>query len=71
VIPGSRSIETSAPSAGTTLLTEFDVDPDHVSVKACSLDDPSCVKADRHLFTSRKQPWLKLDDGLKQYERDC
>jgi hypothetical protein len=56
---------------GATVLTEFDVDPEHVSIKACSLDDPSRIQPDRHLFTSRMQPWLKLDDGLTQYERDC
>lgn len=56
---------------GTTLLTEFDVDPAHVSIKACSLDDPSSVKPDRHLFTSRMQPWLELDDGLMRHEHDC
>ena len=37
---------------GTTLLTEFDVDPEHVSIKACSLDDPSWLKPDRHLCFS-------------------
>ncbi len=56
---------------GTTLLTEFDVDPEHVSIKACSLDDPSWLRPDRHLFTSRTPAWLKLNDGLMQYERDC
>jgi hypothetical protein len=56
---------------GTTVLTEFDVDPEHVSIKACSLDDPSWLKPDRHLFSSRTQPWLKLSDGLTRYERDC
>ena len=56
---------------GTTLLTEFDVDPDHVSIKACSLDDPSGLKPDRHLFSIRMQPWLNLDDALTRYERDC
>ena len=56
---------------GTTLLTEFDVDPEHVSLKACSLDDPSWLTPDRHLFVSRTPSWLKLDDGLVQYERDC
>jgi hypothetical protein len=58
-------------SCGTTLLTEFDVDPEHVSIKACSLDDASRIQPDRHLFTSRMQSWLKLNDGLVQYERDC
>jgi hypothetical protein len=56
---------------GTTLLTEFDVDPEHVSIKACSLDDPSVAIPDRHLFVSRKQPWLEISDGLSKYERDC
>lgn len=56
---------------GTTLLTEFDVDPQHVSIKACSLDDPSWVKPDRHLYVCRMQSWVKLTDGLTQYERDC
>jgi hypothetical protein len=56
---------------GTTPLTEFDVDPEHVSIKACSLDDPSWVKPDRHLFTSRTQPWVNVSDELIRYERDC
>jgi hypothetical protein len=58
-------------TCGTTLLTEFDVDPAHVSIKACSLDDPSRVEPDRHLFMSRMQPWLGLDDRRTRYERDC
>jgi hypothetical protein len=56
---------------GTTLLTEFDVDPQHVSINACSLDDPWWLKPDHYLFTSRMQSWRKLNDGLAQYERDC
>jgi hypothetical protein len=58
-------------ACGTTVLTEFDVDPDHVSIKACSLDDPSWVRPDRHLFTSRAQPWLELADGRTRHEQDC
>lgn len=58
-------------TCGTTILTEFDVDPDHVSIKACSLDDPSWLTPDRHLFTSRTQPWLSIDDERTRHERDC
>jgi|SRR5688572_6433268 hypothetical protein len=58
-------------SCGTTILTEFDIDPEHVAIKACSLDHPSRITPDRHLFVSRTQPWLKIDDGLERYERDC
>ena len=56
---------------GTTLYTEFDADPGQVAIKACSLDDPSSLKPDRHLFFIRKQPWLHLTDNLAHYERDC
>ena len=56
---------------GTTILTEFDVDPEHVAIKACSLDDPTRISPDRHLFVSRTLPWLEINDGLEQYERDC
>jgi hypothetical protein len=52
------------------VLTEFDVEPDNVSVKACSLDDASWVKPDFHLYIARKQPWLKLNDGLPQFDGD-
>jgi hypothetical protein len=55
---------------GSVILTEFEVDPDNVSVKACSLDDPSWLKPDFHLYTTRKQPWLRLSDGLPQYDQD-
>jgi hypothetical protein len=56
---------------GTTLYTEADVDPEHVMIKACSLDDPSGLEPDRHLYVIRKQPWLHLSDHLTRYERDC
>jgi hypothetical protein len=58
-------------ACGTTILTEFDVDPEHVAIKACSLDDPTQVTPDRHLFTKRQQPWLELCDGWKRYDGDC
>jgi hypothetical protein len=57
-------------SCGTVVLTEFDVEPDNVSVKACSLDDPSWVTPNFHLYVRRKQPWLKLNDGLQQFDGD-
>jgi len=55
---------------GTVLLTEFEVEPANVCLKACSLDDPSWLRPECHLYVSRKQPWLVIDDGLPQYEGD-
>ena len=32
-----------------------------------SLDDPSVFAPDMHFWTSSKQPWLKITDGLRQH----
>ena len=32
-----------------------------------SLDDPSLFEPDMHFWTSSKQPWLKIADGLPQH----
>jgi hypothetical protein len=57
-------------ACGSVILTEFEVEPDKVSIKACSLDDPSWLTPDFHLYIKRKQPWLALSDGLPQYDAD-
>ena len=57
-------------SCGTVVLTEFEVDPDNLSVKACSVDDPSWVAPNFHLYITKKQPWVSLNDGLPQYDKD-
>jgi hypothetical protein len=38
-----------------------------ISVSFGTLDDPSLTAPTEHIWTSRKQPWLKLDDGLPCY----
>ena len=38
-----------------------------VGLTAGSLDDPSLFRPTMHIWTSSRQPWLKLDDGLPQY----
>lgn len=57
-------------NCGTVVLTEFEVDPAYVCVKACSLDDPSWIRPEFHLFVSSKQPWDVISDALPQYEGD-
>lgn len=44
------------PSAGT------------VGIALGSLDQPDAFKPTEHIWVSRKQAWLSLDDGLPQYE---
>jgi hypothetical protein len=55
---------------GTVVLTEFDVDPDHVGIKAGTLDDASWVQPQFHVYIHRKQPWITLTDDLPRYAGD-
>ena len=32
-----------------------------------TLDDPSVFQPTMHIWTSSRQPWLRIDDGLPQY----
>jgi hypothetical protein len=58
------------PHCGSTVFTLFAVDPDHVCIKACSLDDASALHAEFHVYVSSKQPWDLIQDDLPQYPRD-
>ena len=40
--------------------------PGILFVKAGTLDDPSWVKPDMHIWCSEKQPWLQIADAAKQ-----
>lgn len=43
-------------------------DPGYVFIKVGSLDDASWVEPQMHIFTASKQPWLKTNDGLQEFE---
>jgi hypothetical protein len=38
-----------------------------LGITAGTLDDPSAFQPTMHFWTSSRQPWVKLDDGLPQY----
>lgn len=59
----------SCSSCGSGVYLDCEADPDYVFVKAGTLDDSSHVKPEMHIYTAAKQLWLKLDDGLPQYEK--
>lgn len=44
--------------------------PEHVALRAGSLDDASWLSPQAHIWTSRKQPWLRIADELPQFEKD-
>jgi hypothetical protein len=39
-----------------------------IGITTGSLDDPSLFRPAEHIWVSAKQPWVKLDDGLPQYD---
>lgn len=40
-----------------------------VGLTSGSLDDPTLFRPSMHIYTESRQPWVKLDDGLPQYEQ--
>jgi hypothetical protein len=38
-----------------------------IGLTAGSLDDPSLFMPDMHIWTSSRQPWLTISDGLPQF----
>jgi hypothetical protein len=40
-----------------------------IGLTSGSLDDPTLFRPTMHIYTGSRQPWVKLDDGLPQYEQ--
>jgi hypothetical protein len=41
-----------------------------MSIKAGTLDDTSWLKPAAHYWTKRKQPWVSIPDGVRQFSDD-
>jgi hypothetical protein len=53
----------------TTLWSKYHAPPgDTLFVRAGTLDDPSAVAPDAHIFTRSKLPWLTLPTGVPAFE---
>lgn len=55
---------------GCPIVTIFESDPDHICIKACSLDDAGWLKPEFHLYMKSKQPWYEIADDLPRYQGD-
>ena len=55
---------------GAPVLNQPHSFPDIIALKVSSLDDSSWIQPQAHLWTIRKQPWLKINDDLPKYERN-
>ncbi|MGI9374164.1 MAG: GFA family protein, partial [Hyphomicrobiales bacterium] len=50
---------------GTSLSYAGD-DWTDIAILSATLDDPSAAAPTRNVFTKHKQPWVVLDDALKE-----
>jgi hypothetical protein len=58
----------SCANCASGVYLESAADPDYLFLKVGSLDDPSWVIPEMHIYTAAKQPWTQIDDRLPQYE---
>ena len=55
-------------ACGTYVWSRYQVVPgDCLFVRAGTLDDPSAVQPDVHIFTRSKVPWLALPEGARTF----
>lgn len=57
------------PDCGTRIYHAPEAMADTVNVKPGTLDDTSGLEPRAHVWTSSKQPWVSIPDGVRQYER--
>jgi hypothetical protein len=66
---GREKLGAFCPDCGTRIYHTAEMRPGMVSVKPGTLDDTSRLKPELHVWTSRKQPWVVIPDGLESWER--
>jgi hypothetical protein len=55
------------PSCGTRIYHRTDA---NISIKAGTLDDTSSLRPTAHYWTSRKQPWVVMPEGIPGFPDD-
>jgi hypothetical protein len=55
------------PKCGSTLFSRRE-SVGVVGITVGSLDDPNVFKPQMHIYVASKQRWVKIDDGLPQYD---
>jgi hypothetical protein len=63
----AQAVRSCCPTCGTQLTFKYDGLAE-IDVTVGSLDDPAAVAPNDHTYVSSQLPWVKLDDGLPQYD---
>lgn len=53
---------------GTALWSEYGAGPILKFMRVGTLDEPSALAPDVHIYTRSKQPWVRLPDGARVFE---
>jgi len=67
--PGAR--RSFCRNCGSPVAFESDRWPDETHLYAALLERPADAAPQFHVHVAEKLPWIKLDDGLPQYERSA
>ena len=64
---GTRTRCIFCPDCGTRLYHRSHSSPEIVTIKAGTLDNTGSIRPVAHLWVSRKQPWVILDDDVPAF----
>jgi hypothetical protein len=56
------------PDCGTAVWSDYGGRPGLRFVRVGTLDDPSALRPDVHIFTRTKQPWLRLPEDVPAFD---
>ncbi len=65
---GRAKLGAFCPECGTRIYHKSEWRKGTVSVKPGTLDDTRWLKPEMHLWTSSKQPWVIVPEGVEAYE---
>ena len=56
------------PACQTAMWSDYGRRPNYRFVRIGTLDDPTALAPDVHIFTRSKQPWVNLPEGARAFE---
>ena len=66
---GRAKLGVFCPDCGTRIYHQPEWRKGTVSVKPGTMDDTRSLKPDMHIWTSSKQPWITIPEGVEAYEK--
>jgi hypothetical protein len=66
---GRSAVIGFCPDCGTAITSKPEWRPDSFVIRAGTLDDTKSLQPDIHIWTSSKQDWVTIPDGVPSYPR--